>query len=94
MVFGQVLSGVAGLVGGALSMAAGEYISVFSQKDSQDADIAKERAAQEHVRPLSPLQIKGSGRICFYNAYCRRPSGQHVTKGGQSGMHPYPSMMK
>lgn len=43
-----VLSGVAGLVGGALSMAAGEYISVYSQKDSQDADIAKERAAQEH----------------------------------------------
>lgn len=41
-----VLSGVAGLVGGALSMAAGEYISVYSQKDSQDADIAKERAAQ------------------------------------------------
>ena len=33
----QVLSGVAGLVGGALSMAAGEYISVYSQKDSRDA---------------------------------------------------------
>ena len=48
----QVLSGVAGLVGGALSMAAGEYISVYSQKDSQDADIAKERDAQQ-VSPFS-----------------------------------------
>ncbi len=38
---------MAGLVGGALSMAAGEYISVYSQKDSQDADIGKEREAQQ-----------------------------------------------
>ena len=31
--------------------AAGEYISVYSQKDSQEADMAKEKAAQQHVRP-------------------------------------------
>jgi hypothetical protein len=37
-------------------MAAGEYISVYSQKDSQDADIAKERAAQEHVHSLHMTQ--------------------------------------
>lgn len=36
-------AGVAGLVAGALSMAAGEYVSVSSQKDSQLADIAIER---------------------------------------------------
>ena len=35
---------VAGLVGGALSMALGEYVSVSSQRDSERALIAKERA--------------------------------------------------
>lgn len=36
-------AGVAGLVGGAISMALGEYVSVSSQSDSQRALIAKER---------------------------------------------------
>jgi hypothetical protein len=36
--------------------AAGEYISVYSQKDSQEADMAKEEAAQRHVRPVLLLQ--------------------------------------
>ena len=39
-----VLTGVATLVAGAMSMAAGEYVSVSSQADTQDADLAKERA--------------------------------------------------
>ena len=38
-----LLAGAAGLVAGALSMAAGEYVSVSSQSDSEDADLAKER---------------------------------------------------
>lgn len=36
-------SGVAGLVAGAMSMAAGEYVSVKSQADAEDADLAIER---------------------------------------------------
>ncbi|KAF6265570.1 Ccc1 family [Scenedesmus sp. NREL 46B-D3] len=40
------LAGIAGLVAGALSMAAGEYISVSSQKDAEEADIEKERQEQ------------------------------------------------
>lgn len=40
---GILLAGVAGLVGGALSMAAGEYVSVSSQADAEKADIAIER---------------------------------------------------
>lgn len=40
---GQVLvAGLAGLVAGALSMAAGEYVSVSSQADSERADLARE----------------------------------------------------
>jgi VIT1/CCC1 family predicted Fe2+/Mn2+ transporter len=40
-----LVAGVAGLVAGAMSMAAGEYISVSSQRDSEQADIRREREA-------------------------------------------------
>ena len=39
-----LLAAVAGLVAGALSMAAGEYVSVSSQADTESADLARERA--------------------------------------------------
>ncbi len=38
-----VLTGVAGLVAGAMSMAAGEYVSVSSQADTEQADLKRER---------------------------------------------------
>jgi len=38
-----LLAGVAGLFAGALSMAAGEYVSVSSQSDTEQADLARER---------------------------------------------------
>ncbi len=37
-----LLTGVAGLVAGAMSMAAGEYVSVSSQSDTENADLARE----------------------------------------------------
>mgnify|MGYP003116939394 CR=1 FL=1 len=40
-----VLAGVAGLVAGAMSMAAGEYVSVSSQSDTERADLTMERNA-------------------------------------------------
>ncbi len=39
-----LLAGVAGLVAGAMSMAAGEYVSVSSQADTEKADLAREAA--------------------------------------------------
>ncbi|WP_404419526.1 VIT family protein [Brevundimonas vesicularis] len=39
-----LVSGVAGLVAGAMSMAAGEYVSVSSQSDTEKADLAREAA--------------------------------------------------
>ena len=39
-----LLTGVAGLVAGAMSMAAGEYVSVYSQADTEKADLVRERA--------------------------------------------------
>jgi len=39
-----MLAGVAGVVAGAMSMAAGEYVSVSSQADTEEADLSRERA--------------------------------------------------
>jgi VIT1/CCC1 family predicted Fe2+/Mn2+ transporter len=60
-----VLAGVAALVAGALSMAAGEYVSVSSQRDSEEADLvleARELAAdpQGELRELA-LIYEGRG---------------------------------
>ncbi len=41
---GVLTAGVAGLVAGAMSMAAGEYVSVGSQKDTEHADLRRESA--------------------------------------------------
>jgi vacuolar iron transporter family protein len=38
-----LIAGIAGLVAGAMSMAAGEYVSVSSQADAENADLARER---------------------------------------------------
>lgn len=50
-----LLAGVAGLVAGAVSMAAGEYVSVQSQADTEAADLEKEREELE-ARPESELR--------------------------------------
>jgi VIT1/CCC1 family predicted Fe2+/Mn2+ transporter len=42
-----LLTGVAGLVAGAMSMAAGEYVSVHSQADTEKADLSRESAELE-----------------------------------------------
>lgn len=39
-----LIAGIAGLVAGAMSMAAGEYVSVSSQSDTENADLERERA--------------------------------------------------
>ena len=51
-----LLATVAGLVAGALSMAAGEYVSVSSQTDIEKADIAREKQELEEM-PEAELQI-------------------------------------
>jgi VIT1/CCC1 family predicted Fe2+/Mn2+ transporter len=51
-----ILSAVAGLVAGALSMAAGEYVSVSSQTDTERADIAREKIELEEM-PEEELKI-------------------------------------
>ena len=63
-----VIAGVAGLVSGAMSMAAGEYVSVSSQADTERADLAREskelaaNADQEHEELVSIYVQRGLDR--------------------------------
>ncbi len=52
------VSGVAGLVAGAMSMAAGEYVSVSSQVDTEQADLNRERKelAENHPHEMNELK--------------------------------------
>lgn len=52
-----VLAGLAGLVAGALSMAAGEYVSVSSQADTERADLATERTELATQRPAEEKEL-------------------------------------
>lgn len=58
-----VLTGLAGLVAGAVSMAAGEYVSVHSQADLENADLVRERAElrdqpDAELRELTNIYVK------------------------------------
>lgn len=60
-----LIAGVAGLTAGAMSMAAGEYVSVSSQSDIERADIAREKQAlseepeKEHAELIAIYRSRG-----------------------------------
>ena len=68
-----LLAGSAGLVAGAMSMAAGEYVSVHSQADSEQAELEKERrGAGDRCR----RRASGAGRhLCWKGS--GQGAGQH-----------------
>jgi VIT1/CCC1 family predicted Fe2+/Mn2+ transporter len=58
-----LVAGAAGLVAGAMSMAAGEYVSVSSQSDTEQADLARERGelagnVEAEVNELARIYVK------------------------------------
>jgi len=58
-----LIAGVAGLVAGAMSMAAGEYVSVSSQSDTESADLERERKElaadpRHELEELSAIYVK------------------------------------
>lgn len=58
-----LISGLAGLLAGAMSMAAGEYVSVHSQADAESADLAREREElrdepEAELRELTGIYVK------------------------------------
>lgn len=54
-----VVAGVAGLVAGAMSMAAGEYVSVSSQADTERADLERERRELAEPGPAERDELAG-----------------------------------
>ncbi|WP_455376604.1 VIT1/CCC1 transporter family protein [Kaarinaea lacus] len=52
-----LLAGVAGLVAGAMSMAAGEYVSVSSQSDTENADLALEKESLEKNEEFEKIEL-------------------------------------
>jgi VIT1/CCC1 family predicted Fe2+/Mn2+ transporter len=54
-----LVAGIAGLTAGALSMAAGEYVSVSSQRDSEQADLALERHELEETPDAEREELAG-----------------------------------
>jgi vacuolar iron transporter family protein len=54
-----LIAGVAGLVAGAMSMAAGEYVSVSSQADTEQADLARERTELATSGPAEHEELAG-----------------------------------
>ena len=54
-----LIAGVAGLFAGALSMAAGEYVSVSSQADTEKADLARERHELATTPDTEKLELIG-----------------------------------
>jgi len=52
-----LLAGVAGLVAGAMSMAAGEYVSVSSQADTERADLELEKISIEHDFEFETVEL-------------------------------------
>jgi VIT1/CCC1 family predicted Fe2+/Mn2+ transporter len=69
-----LISGVAGLVAGAMSMAAGEYVSVSSQADSEAADLARE---QRELAAL-PEQELAELTAIYMDRGLERPLAQEV----------------
>lgn len=54
-----LIAGLAGLVAGAMSMAAGEYVSVSSQADTEKADLARERRELTESPALELEELRG-----------------------------------
>jgi VIT1/CCC1 family predicted Fe2+/Mn2+ transporter len=58
-----LMTSVSGLIAGAMSMAAGEFVSVHSQADTENADLAREKVELEHdpkgeQRELAGIYVK------------------------------------
>jgi VIT1/CCC1 family predicted Fe2+/Mn2+ transporter len=78
-----LLAGLAGLVAGSLSMAAGEYVSVSSQRDTEEANIAQERRElaanpKDELRELALIYEKRGLDPVLAQEVARQLSGHDV----------------
>lgn len=86
--FGSImLAGMAGLVAGSMSMAAGEYVSVFSQADTERADIERERKELETSPEHELLELAGIYEDRGLEPELAREVAVQLTKHDALGAH-------
>ena len=61
----MILTGVAGLVGGACSMAIGEFVSVYSQYDIEFAQMKREGSTENKDKLPNPYSAAGASAVAF-----------------------------
>ncbi len=80
-----LLATVAALVAGALSMAAGEYVSVSSQSDIENADIERER---QELKEMPENELKILGEIFERRGLKKETALQELLKASRAENHP------
>jgi hypothetical protein len=79
-----VLTGVAGLIAGAISMALGEFTSVKTQNEQLDLEVAKERHELEHNEAGEIAELTGMIRARGVQGPVRQPLGVPAARGRRS----------
>lgn len=82
-----IVAGVAGLVAGAMSMAAGEYVSVSSQADTEAADLARERKELADLPEMELEELTGIYRKRGLPDDLARQVAQALTAHDALGTH-------
>jgi VIT1/CCC1 family predicted Fe2+/Mn2+ transporter len=82
-----VTAGVAGLVAGAMSMAAGEYVSVSSQRDVERADLARERRELEDDPEAELAELAAIYRRRGLSDDLARRVAEELSRGDRLAVH-------
>jgi VIT1/CCC1 family predicted Fe2+/Mn2+ transporter len=82
-----LVAGVAGTVAGAMSMAAGEYVSVSSQSDAEQADLARERAELKASPEAELAELAGFYRERGLDPATAREVARQLTAHDALGAH-------
>jgi VIT1/CCC1 family predicted Fe2+/Mn2+ transporter len=82
-----LVAGLAGLVAGAMSMAAGEYVSVSSQADTEQADLARERAELRDAPEHELEELRGIYMQRGLDAELARRVAEQLTAHDALGAH-------
>ncbi|MXO70643.1 VIT1/CCC1 transporter family protein [Alteraurantiacibacter buctensis] len=82
-----LVAGVAGLVAGAMSMAAGEYVSVSSQSDTEQSDIAREKAELASTPDAELAELAGIYEARGVDPETARKVAQQMTAFDALGSH-------
>lgn len=82
-----VTAGVAGLVAGAMSMAAGEYVSVSSQRDTERADLARERRELDDDPEAELAELAGIYKARGLSEPLARQVADELSRGDRLRVH-------